>query len=42
MRDRIRRRLYVLTIHADEEMSDDGLTNYDVDHFILTDEILVR
>ena len=42
MRDRIHRRLYVLTIHADEEMSDDGLTIYDVEHVILTGEILER
>ena len=42
MRDRIRKRHYVMTLHAEEEMSDDGLTIYDVEHCILTGEILER
>ena len=42
MRDRIRKRHYVMTLHAEEEMSDDGLTIYDVEHCILTGKILER
>ena len=42
MRDRIRRRLYVMTLHAEEEMNEDGLTIYDVERAILTCAILER
>ena len=42
MRDKIRTRQYVMTIHAEEEMSNDGLTIYDVEHGIFTGEILGR
>tara|TARA_B100000315_G_scaffold252551_1_gene289579 strand:- start:1861 stop:2136 length:276 start_codon:yes stop_codon:yes gene_type:complete len=42
MREEIRRRRYVMTLHADEEMNDDGLTIYDVERGILTGEILER
>lgn len=40
MRDRIRARQYVMTLHAEEEMDDDGLTIYDVESAILTGEIV--
>lgn len=42
MREKIRLRQYAMTIHADEEMDDDGLTIYDVENAILTGEIVER
>ncbi|HHT9139627.1 MAG TPA: DUF4258 domain-containing protein [Candidatus Tripitaka californicus] len=42
MQDKIRRRLYVMTLHAEEEMNKDGLTVFDVERGILTGEILER
>lgn len=41
-KDKIRRQLYVMTLHAEEEMNEDGLTIYDVESGILTGEILER
>jgi hypothetical protein len=35
MRDRVRKRQYVMTLHAEEEMADDGLTIFDVERAIL-------
>ena len=42
MRDKIRNRQYVMTLHAEEEMSDDELTIFDVERGILTGEIVER
>ena len=42
IREWIRQRQYVMTLHANEEMNDDGLTIYDVERGILTGEILER
>ena len=42
MREKIGTQQYVMTIHAAEEMSDDGLTIYDIEQGILTGEILER
>ncbi len=42
MRERIRTRQYVMTLHAEEEMADDNLTVFDVDRVILTGEIIER
>lgn len=42
MREKIRKREYVMTYHARKEMNNDGLTIYDVEHGILTGEILDR
>jgi hypothetical protein len=42
MRDKIRRRQYVVTLHADEEMDDDGLTIFDVESAILAGAIRER
>ncbi len=42
MRETIRRRLYVMTLHAEEEMNDDGLSIFDVEHGILSGEIVER
>jgi hypothetical protein len=40
MRDSIRKRLYVMTLHAEEEMDNDGLTIFDVESVVLTGEII--
>jgi hypothetical protein len=42
MREKVRKRQYVMTLHAEEEMSEDGLTIYDIERGILTGEILER
>lgn len=42
MRDKVRRRQYVMTLHAEEEMDDDGLTIFDVESGILTGAIVER
>lgn len=42
MRDKIRTRQYVMTTHAEEEMSDDDLSIYDIEQAIVTGEILER
>lgn len=42
MREKVRLREYVMTIHADEEMDDDGLSIFDVENAILTGEIVER
>ena len=42
MRDKIRERKYVMSIHAEEEMNDDCLSIYDVERGILTGKIVER
>ena len=42
MREEIRTRQYVMTLHADEEMNDDDLTIFDVERGILTGGIMER
>ncbi|MFL6196247.1 MAG: DUF4258 domain-containing protein [Thermoanaerobaculia bacterium] len=42
MREAIRRRRYVMTTHAEEEMDADGLTIFDVESVILTGEVIER
>lgn len=42
MRDKVQTRQYVMTIHAEEEMSDDNLSIYDIEQAIITGEILER
>lgn len=42
MRAQITAQQYVMTIHAEEEMEDDGLTRYDIEQGILTGKILER
>ena len=42
MRTRIQSRQYVMTWHARGEMRNDGLSIYDIEHCILTGEILDR
>lgn len=41
-RDKIRANRYVMAIHAEEEMDDDGLTIFDVERGILTGKIIER
>lgn len=42
MRDKVRARQYVMTLHAEEAISDDKLTIFDVERGILTGEITGR
>ena len=42
MRERVRTRRYVLTLHAEEEKEADGLSIFDVEHCILSGEITER
>lgn len=42
IREKIRTREYVMTLHAEEEMDNDGLTIFDVERAILTGEIIER
>ena len=42
MREKIRRREYIMSIHADEEMNDDNLSIFDVERCILSGRILDR
>ncbi len=42
MRDKVRKRQYVMTLHAEEEMSDDELSIFDVERGLLTGEIVER
>ncbi len=42
MREKIRIRQYVMTLHAEEEMNNDGLSIFDVERAILTGEITER
>jgi hypothetical protein len=42
IRDKVRLRQYIMTLHAEEEMSDDELTIFDLERCILTGEIIER
>jgi len=42
MQDNIRKREYIMTLHAEEEMDNDGLSIYDVESVILTGKIMER
>jgi hypothetical protein len=42
IREKIRTRQYVMTLHGEEEMDDDGLTIFDVESVLLTGEIIER
>lgn len=42
MREKIRLHQYAMTLHAEEEMSEDGFTVFDVERAILTGEIVER
>ena len=40
LREKVRTRQYVMTLHAEEEMSNDGLTIFDVESVILTGDVI--
>ena len=42
MREKVRARHYVMTLHAEEEMDNDGLAIFDVERGILTGKIVER
>ena len=42
MRERIRTRRYVMTLHAEEEMDGDNLSVFDVERGILTGRVVER
>ncbi len=42
LRESIRTRKYVMTLHAEEEMDNDGLTIFDVERGILSGRIFER
>jgi hypothetical protein len=42
MRKKIHSRQYIMILHAEEEMEDDGLTIFDVESIILTGSIIER
>ncbi len=42
MREKIRTRQYVMTLHAEEEMDDEDLSIFDVERGILTGKIVER
>ncbi|MGB9674181.1 MAG: DUF4258 domain-containing protein [Anaerolineales bacterium] len=42
IREKVRQRQYVMTLHAEEEMSDDDLSIFDVERSLLTGEIIER
>lgn len=42
LREKVRTRQYVMTLHADEEMDEDGLTIFDVESVILSGKIIER
>ena len=42
MRDRIRTRRYIMTIHTEEEMDNDDLTIFDIESVVLTGTIVER
>ena len=39
MREQVRARRYIMSLHAEEEMDADGLTIYDVESVILTGQV---
>ncbi|MCI0553278.1 MAG: DUF4258 domain-containing protein [Anaerolineae bacterium] len=42
LREKIRTRQYVMTLHADEEMDEDDLSIFDVESVILSGKIIER
>lgn len=42
LRERVRTRQYVMTVHAEDEMDEDGLTIFDVESVILSGKIIER
>lgn len=42
MREKVRTRQYIMSLHAEEEMNDDELAIFDVERVILTGKIIER
>lgn len=42
IRNKVRLRQYIMTLHAEEEMSDDDLSIFDLERCILTGKIIER
>ena len=42
LREKVRTRQYVMTVHANDEMDEDGLTIFDVESVILSGKIIER
>lgn len=42
IQEKVRSREYVLTLHAEDEMINDGLTHFDVENVLLTGRIVGR
>jgi hypothetical protein len=42
MREKIRTKKYVMTLHAEEEMTDDNLSIFDIEKIILTGSIVEK
>lgn len=42
MREKVRARQYVMTLHAEDEMNDDGLSVFDIESAVLTGKIIDR
>ena len=42
LRERVRDRRFVMTVHAEEEMDEDGLTVFDLERCILSGKIVER
>jgi hypothetical protein len=42
IREKVRNRQYVMTIHAEDEMNDDGMSIFDVESIIFTGQIVER
>jgi len=40
LREKVRARQYVMTLHANEEMDEDGLTIFDVESILLSGNII--
>ncbi len=42
IREKVRNRKYLMTLHAEEEMNDDGMTIFDVENCLLNGKITER
>ena len=42
IQEKIQSQEYVLTLHAEDEMAQDGLTSFDIEQVLLTGEIVKR
>jgi hypothetical protein len=42
LREKVRTRQYIMTLHAEEEMNEDGWSVFDIERGILTGQILER